>query len=387
MFNLIAYRATFCRNGRLSSDGCGLIQIECSQQRRKVYFSAKVKVRPDQFMCGQVVNHPIADMLNFRIRQIIYDLQSVEIDCMRRNVPPTLSLLKEAVAENSRPTARLVDFGMEFISSSQSRRDATRRSYKTLFNSLNKFRPGALVQDVDYTFVTKYDEWLHRHGSGHNTRVARLRMLRTLAIEAVKRNILTKSPFERFKIPPMTSKRGFLKAEDVKKIENLKLVGAVSNARDAFLFSCYTGLRFSDVKTLSDEHLKNGWITKRMVKTDMDVKIPVNELFDGKAKLMIERYGSINKMVKTIGSNATVNKHLKSIFKMVGMDGKGFTFHTARHSFASQLLQQGVSLSTIQHLLGHAQIATTQIYAEVTQDVIQNDLRKGLRKKKTSDGG
>lgn len=381
MFNLISYRATFCRNGRLAPDGSGLLQIECSQQRRKAYFSTRVKVTPDQFSHGQVVNHPIAEQLNYRLRQIIYDLQSIEIDCMKRGVPPTLELLRQAWRENSRPTARLTDFGQDMLNSSSTRREMTRRSYRTLFNSIEKFRPNTLLQDVDYTFVCKYDTWLKAHGNGHNTRVCRLRILRTIILEAKKRKLIHESPFERFKIPAMTSKRGFLSSAQLKKVEGLQLVGKVAMVRDAFLFSCYTGLRFSDVHTLRNEHLQKGVIIKRMVKTQLDVHIPVKELFDGKALSIIERYGSIEGLTLHLGSNATVNKHLKDILKMADCGDKGFTFHTARHTFASLLLQQGVQLSTIQRLLGHSNIQTTGIYAEITDDVIAGDLRKARKRK------
>ena len=114
MFNLISYRATFCRNGRMAADGSGLLQIECSQQRRKAYFSARVKIRPDQFCMGQVINHPIARDLNLRLRQMMWDLMAVEMDCVRRGVPCTLQTLRDAWRENSRPTARLTDFGLSY---------------------------------------------------------------------------------------------------------------------------------------------------------------------------------------------------------------------------------------------------------------------------------
>lgn len=382
MFNMISYRATFCRNGRLAPDGSGLLQIECSQQHRKAYFSSRVRVMPDQFLHGQVVNHPIAEALNYRLRQMIYDLQTVEIDCMKRGVPPTLEQLRQAWRENSRPTARLVDFGREMINMSSTRREMTRRSYKTLFNSLEKFRPSALLQDVDYSFLCKYDTWLKVRGSGHNTRVCRLRLLRTIILEAKKRNLIQQSPFERYKIPAMTSRRGFLSSEQVKRIERLQLIGKVAIVRDTFLLSCYTGLRFSDISTLRNEHLQKGFIVKRMVKTQLDVHIPIRDLFDGKVIGILSKYGSVEGLTKKIGSNSTVNKYLKTIFKSVGCSNFGFTFHTARHTFASLLLQQGIQLSTIQHLLGHANIQTTGIYAEVTDKTIIGELRKIKRKSK-----
>lgn len=382
MFNLISYRPTFCRNGRLSPSGEGLLQIECRQQKKTVYFSACVKVRPEQFIRGQVVNHPIANELNLRLRQMIWDLMAVEMDCVKRGIQPSLSSLKEAWREYTRPSAKLVDFAREMLNNSTTRREATRRSYSTLFNSLEKFRPGTLIQDVDYSFVCKYDAWLKLHGSGHNTRVCRLRLLRTIMIEAAKRKIIEESPFSRYKIPAMINKRGFLSQDLLQKIERLRFVGSQAKIRDIFLLACYTGLRFSDIATLRNENLVKGWIVKKMVKTQIEVRIPIRDVFDGKAEELFKRYGSVNALCSNVGSNATVNKHLKEIFTLVKCNDKGYSFHTARHTFASLLMQQGVGISTIQRLLGHSSVTTTQIYAEVTPEVIQEDLRKTVKRKK-----
>ena len=377
MFNLISYRATFCRNGRMAADGSGLLQIECSQQRRKAYFSARVKIRPDQFCMGQVINHPIARDLNLRLRQMMWDLMAVEMDCVRRGVPCTLQTLRDAWRENSRPTARLTDFGREFISASQSRKKMTKQGYMTLFTSLDKFRPGALLQDVDYQFITRFESWMKSSGMSHNTRVSRLRFLRAILQEAKNRRLLEHQPFERYKIPGMVSKKGFLTASQVEAVERTVLVGKVTVVRDAFLLSCYTGLRFSDIQTLRREHVRDGWIVKRMVKTGLEVNVPVCELFDGKAVALMERYGGVEGLTRQVGANAVVNRRLKDVLRSAGLpDGHAFTFHTARHTFASLLLAQGVGMATIQRLLGHTQIQTTEIYAEVTQEVIEHDLRR-----------
>ena len=115
---------------------------------------------------------------------------------------------------------------------------------------------------------------------------------------------------------------------------------------------------------------------KRMQKTGHEVKVPVATLFGGKAQQLIDRYGGIEGLTRRVECNATINRRLKVLFRMAGCDGQGFTFHTARHTFASLLLQQGVGMATIQRLLGHTQIQTTEIYAEVTQEVIEQDLLK-----------
>ena len=148
----------------------------------------------------------------------------------------------------------------------------------------------------------------------------------------------------------------------------------------AFLIGCYTGLRFSDVTTLRQEHINNGWLHKKMVKTGFTVDIPVAKLFDGKMILLIEKYkGDIGRLTKEIGGNTQVNKVLRPLLDSVGADNK-ITFHSSRHTFATLLGQKGLGITTIQKMLGHQKLATTQIYEEVDRKTIENDIKK-LKKK------
>lgn len=246
---------------------------------------------------------------------------------------------------------------------------------------MEKFRKGILVTDVDYQFLVAYNKWLSESGISHNTRISRLRLLRALLNEAKNRDIISVNPFDRFKIQQMVSKKGYITKEQVTKIERLNLKGIDDRIRDAFLIGCYTGLRFSDIITLRSGHITNGWLTKKMVKTGFIVEIPIADLFNGKMMVLVEKYhGNIDNLTKRLGSNATVNRVLRGILDKVGADSK-ITFHSSRHTFATLLSQQGIQLTTIQKLLGHQKLQTTQIYSEVDRKSISNDIKKQLKKK------
>ena len=60
-------------------------------------------------------------------------------------------------------------------------------------------------------------------------------------------------------------------------------------------------------------------------------------------------------------------------------------FHMARHSFATLLVHQGVPITTVQKLLGHTSVRTTEVYSEVLSNTIIRDLKAVKRKKKTPD--
>ncbi len=379
MLNKIRYKLVFNRACRLNQRGEGLIEIECSQLGRRIYFSTHTYTEPQHFMRGSVTGIDNAQSLNYALHKMIQGIESIELEYIKKGVEVSLPLLKDAVRANVSPAAKLSDFGTEVVNQSD-RKSLTKLNYKTLLNNIECFRKGVLITDVNYNFIVSYDRWLRDSGIAHNTRVSRLRLLRALLNEAKRRDIISANPFERFRIQQMESKKGYITMEQLRRLERMELRGKEDRVRDAFLIGCYTGLRFSDVTTLRQEHINNGWLHKKMVKTGFTVDIPVAQLFDGKMIVMIEKYkGDIGKLTKEIGGNTQVNKTLRPLLDQVGADSK-ITFHSSRHTFATILGQKGLGITTIQKMLGHQKLATTQIYEEVDRKTIENDIKK-LKKK------
>lgn len=379
MLTKIRYKLVYNRSHRLNRFGEGLVEIECSQSGRRIYFTTHTYVRPGQFCRGAIVEVPNAQGLNFALYRMIQDIERVELEYIKRGVEVTLPILKEAVRAHISPAAKISEFGMQVIEQSD-RKHLTKQNYQTLLNNMEKFRRGSLVTDIDYQYIVAYDKWLRDSGIAHNTRISRLRLLRALLNEAKKRDIISFNPFDRFRIQQMVSKKGYITKEQLRKLENLSLRGTEDLVRDAFLVGCYTGLRFSDITTLRDEHLVNGWLTRNMSKTGFMVEIPVSTLFDGKLLKIVEKYGSISKLTKALGSNCAVNRTLRNVLDRIGVDPK-ITFHSSRHTFATLLVQNHTPITTVQKLLGHQKVTTTQIYSEVDRRSIMNDLRKIAKNK------
>ena len=312
---------------------------------------------------------------------MVQDIERIELEYIKRGVEVNLPLLKEAVRAHISPAAKISDFGMQVVEQSE-RKKLTKLNYQTLLNNIERFRKGTRITDIDYQFLVAYDKWLRESGIMHNTRISRLRLLRALLNEARKRDIISTNPFERFRIQQMVSKKGYVPTEQIRKLEHLNLSGMEDKVRDAFLIGCYTGLRFSDITTLRQEHIKDGWIVKKMIKTGFIVELPIKELFGGKMMLLLEKYnGNIERLTKSIGSNSAVNKILRGLLDKIGADSK-ITFHSSRHTFGTLLGQSGVQLTTIQKLLGHQKLQTTQIYSEVDRLAISNDIKKQSKGKK-----
>lgn len=375
----IRYRLVWNHARRLNKRGEGLVQVECQQAGRRIYFSTGIYLEPGHWEHGRVVDHELANDLNVILRRMRIDIERVELDFLKRDIRVTLPMLREAVKANTTPTAQLVDFGREVIQQSD-RREVTKQSYRTLFNEIEAWRRGVRVDEVDYQFIVKYDQHLKDKQVAHNTRVGRLRLLRAVLNEAVKRDLIARNPFDRYHVEGMTNRRGFLTDDDVGRLRQLDHLNRKQRqVRDCFLFCCYTGLRFGDLRRLRTEHItQDGWIRMKMQKTGERVAIPYRELFDGRAAALLTSYGGDPcKLTRRLGDNSVVNRTLKDLLHMAGvLTTFRVTFHTSRHTFASLLLQDGVPMTTVQKLLGHKRATTTEIYAEVTDDTILSDLRR-----------
>ena len=370
MIKKIRYRLVWNRSGCLNQRGEGLVQIEAEQQGRKAYFSTHTYLKPEQFARGCVVNTDLADALNYTLFTMIREVEAVELDYIKKGVEVTLPMLKEAVRSQLSPSAKLTDFGNEVVGQSE-RNELTKQNYKTLFNNLDKFKPGIRVAEIDYQFVVSYDKWLRTCGLAHNTRISRLRLLRAVLNEAKKRDLISANPFERFRVQQMVSKKGYVTRSQLRELEAMRLKGYEEIVRDAFLVGCYTGLRFSDITALRQSHIKDGWLVIGMQKTKFTVEIPIASLFDGKMMTLVDKYGGdIGRLTKKIGQNSVVNKTLRPLLDAVGADAK-ITFHGSRHTFATLLGQMGVDISVVSKLLGHRKITTTEIYREVDRNNIE----------------
>ena len=146
-------------------------------------------------------------------------------------------------------------------------------------------------------------------------------------------------------------------------------------ARDLFMFGCWTGISFVDIKNLTEDNVAiisgSPWIVSQRQKTGVPFKI---KLIDAAIQI-IERYKPLRKDMHlfNIGSLDMVNKRIKKVAKICGIK-KRISFHVSRHSFAVLALNYGMPIESVSKILGHTDIATTQIYAKVTSTKLEHDI-------------
>ena len=386
----IKYRLVYNRKKQLNKQGTALVQVEALLNQRKVYFRTNLYLKPEHWNSrnAQVDNHPQAHDLNSMLFEFVLHLQAIELSLWKRGIPVTLSLLKDAIKKDKPVNVTFPVFAKIYVQESDRKR-STKENLMTTITVLQEFRPGLDFKDITYTFLKEFEVHLKEKGNSVNTIAKHLRQLRTLVNEAINQGYIPSDayPFRKYKIKQEKGRKEFLTPDELKRLENLDVDKKLRHVLDAFLFCCYTGLRYSDFCQLTPENIirVNGkrWLHFKSVKTDVEIRLPLHLLFEGKALAVLERYDIVTDFAK-IGPNSEANKYLAQLAAFARIR-KHITYHTARHTCATLLVHQGVPITTVQKLLGHTSVRTTEVYSEVLSNTIIRDLKAVKRKKKTPD--
>lgn len=386
----IKYRLVYNRKKQLNKQGTALVQVEALLNQRKVYFRTNLYLKPEHWNSrnAQVDNHPQAHDLNSMLFEFVLHLQAIELSLWKRGIPVTLSLLKDAIKKDKPVNVTFPVFAKIYVQESDRKR-STKENLMTTITVLQEFRPGLDFKDITYTFLKEFEAYLREKGNSVNTIAKHLRQLRTLVNEAINQGYIHADayPFRKYKIKQERGRHEFLTPDELRKLENLNVEDKkLRHVLDAFLFCCYVGLRFSDFCQLTASNFIkiNGkkWLHFKSIKTGVEIRLPLHLLFEGKALAILDRYNIED--FSNFGSNSEVNKCLVQIASLARIK-KHITYHTARHTCATLLVHQGVPITTVQKLLGHTSVRTTEVYSEVLSNTIIRDLKAVKRKKKTPD--
>ena len=187
---------------------------------------------------------------------------------------------------------------------------------------------------------------------------------------------IPRNPFAMYHVDPDHKEREFLTEEELSMFAGIKLENPnFAFARDLFLFGCWTGISFIDIKNLTEDNIVNindaPWIVSQRQKTGVPFKIKLME----SSLQIIERYKPFRKdeHLFAIGSLDMINKRIKRVANMCGIK-KRISFHVSRHTFAVLALEHGMPIESVSKILGHTNITTTQIYAKVTSTKLEHDI-------------
>lgn len=375
------------RKKKLNRQCTALVQVEAKLNQRNIYLTTHVYLRPEHWdrNTSQVIDHPQAVELNAMLFEYIIHLQGIELGFWKRGIQPTLALLRDAVRKKAPSTISFTTFARQTIEQS-ARSGSTKENLLSTVGHLEQFRPGIDFADLTYTMLKDFEAWMREQGKNINTIGKHLRQLRTLVNEAINCGYMSADayPFRKFTIKKRKTEHRFLTPDELRRLESVQLADERHrHVLDAFLFCCYTGVRYSDFRGLNAAQIvvihRSKWLCLRMRKTNIDIKLPLALLFGGKALDIIDRYPSVEALA-AIPDNCETNRLLAEVGVLAGVK-KHFTYHASRHTCATLLVHQGVPITTVQRILGHTSVKTTQIYSEVLGDTIIRDL-KSVRKRR-----
>lgn len=271
---------------------------------------------------------------------------------------------------------------------------ATLMRYKTSLDHTRNFIEWKYkTSDIDitklnYEFISSYALWLKTvRDCNHNSTMKYLANFKKIVLICLKNGWIIKDPFLGFKITKLEVERPILTELELQQISLRKFPGERLNlVKDIFIFSCYTGLAYADVKKLKRSEIIVGvdgekWISTKRQKTDTASRIPLLPV----ASALIDQYQdnlqcSVKDRVLPVLSNQKMNAYLKEIADTCGID-KNLTFHIARHTFATTVtLSNGVPIETVSKMLGHKNLRTTQHYAKILDLKVGEDMMALKRK-------
>jgi len=266
------------------------------------------------------------------------------------------------------------------------RAEKTLLNYQFSYTSLERFiREKYRVSDLsfrqlDYSFIENYDYFLKIDcGISPGTVVIKMTHLRKMIKIAIRKRIINHNPFAGFSAGRPKPTQKFVPAAEMKKLMKTHLKSkALDVTRDMFVFSCFTGLSYIDLYHLTFKQIVKDndgflWVNISRQKTDNNSKI----LLLDNALRLIEKYrGSVSgDKVFPMKSCAHMNRQLKKIAMLCGIERR-LTFHMSRHTFATETcLSRGVSIETVGRMMGHNDLNSTEIYAKVTHNKMNEDMK------------
>lgn len=382
--NKIIYNLVYNRKKCLNKKGMALVQVEAYLGRKKKYFSTKVYLKPEQWDNKKLIvkNHPNADALNRLIYEFVATIEKKELELWQQGKRISLELLKNALTTQENNSS-FISFSRQEVMNS-SLKDSTKRNHLSTLMLLQEFKKNITFSDLTFELISSFEYFLQLKGYHTNTIAKHMKHLKRHVNIAINKEYIEiqKYAFRKYKIKTIENKHTHLVPEELERLENLILSGRyvkLQKSLDAFLFCCYAGMRYSDFINLSSENFvdinQETWLIYKSVKTGTEVRLPLYLLFSEKGIAILNKYRDNLEDFFHLRDNSNVNKDLIIITRLAGLS-KRISFHTARHTNATLLIYNGINITTVQKLLGHKSVKTTQVYTNVMDMTIIHDLEK-----------
>jgi site-specific recombinase XerD len=270
----------------------------------------------------------------------------------------------------------------------------TLKGYKTTIKHLRSFiemnysETNFEIDKLSHEFIVDFEFYLRSHCNLSLVSAAKyIKNLKKIVNSCIAHGWIPNNPFSNYRSKAKAGERVFLTQAELSNIYKKNFtIERLAQVKDIFLFCCYTGLSYADVKKLKRSEIGTGvdggsWIFTARKKTLTASRIPLLEI----ATEILDRYQNYpsceaDGTLLPVLSNQKMNSYLKEIADVCGIP-KTLTFHIARHTFATTVtLSNGVPIETVSKMLGHTNLKTTQHYAKILDIKVSSDMSALKRK-------
>ena len=199
--------------------------------------------------------------------------------------------------------------------------------------------------------------------------------LKGVVARAHQRGLLTWNPFAGFHIAKKIRPRQYLSEEELKMLAYHDFrKKSLNYARDIFIFASMTGLSFVDISELRSSDVvvlgERTWIVSKRHKTEVPYQV---RLLDTPLRILRRYQQTGRDKVFDHVEYRTMANRIRIIMNEIGIK-KRITMHCARHTFAVLAINKGMPIESLSRILGHTNITTTQIYAKITMQKLDDDI-------------
>ena len=389
----------YVKRSKMIGNGTVPVYLRVTVDGERIEISSKRYVNPDKWNAnGQKLNGTGEEVrsLNNYLKTLEHQVYEIHRHLIEKKLPLTavnlknVLLKKDDVAtckmlipifkEHNRQVSALI--GTEYAKGTADRYETSLKHTQAFLKW--KYKVDDInIEGINHEFIMSYDFYLRSERKcANNSTVKYMKNFKKIILMCIDNGWLDKDPFIKYKPKVKIVARDYLTKEEletmaIKTYSSLR----IEQVKDIFIFCCYTGLAYIDVKQLKRSEIIKGidgqqWIFTTRQKTDTASRIPLLT----QALQIIQKYENHPECadqdkVLPVLSNQKMNSYLKEIADVCGIN-KELTFHIARHTFATSVtLANGVSIESVSKMLGHKNIRTTQHYAKILDSKVSEDMQ------------
>lgn len=384
----------YVRKNQVNKEGKASIMIRLTINGNTSQFSSKIEVEPElwdvkgQKMSGSSLKarqfNSLLDDVRTSLKNHFHDIETHEAYVTAekvRNAFLGITIRQQTLLgtfrKHNEDVQKLV--GISKSVATYAKYDRCMRRLEEFMQAKYRIKDIAL-KEISHVFITDFETYLRTEsGCNENTTAKFMQTFRMIIIMAKNNGWIFADPFINYKIRLKRVDRGYLTEPEITKILKKQFTcKRLEQVCDVFIFACFTGLAYIDVRNLTKENIQTSfdgklWIMTARQKTDTAVTVPLLKV----PQAILKKYEGTQPdgRLLPVLSNQKLNSYLKEIGDLCGIT-KNITFHVARHTFATTMtLAKGVPIETVSKMLGHTNIITTQIYARITNDKIGRDMQ------------